>query len=59
MFEAAQVGNTSNSVPWSIPQSRQAVQEVLRRVIRRVADEGLGIDDEPRLTGGAEHVPSV
>jgi hypothetical protein len=32
---------------------------VLERVIGRVSDVGLGIDDEPRLPFGGEHIAGV
>ena len=35
-------------VPFGISSSLIAVEQILRRIVRRVADEWLPIDNEPR-----------
>ena len=40
-------------------QSGQAIQQMLRRVIRGIPDEGLRIDDEPWRSTGAKDIPRV
>ena len=36
-----------------------AVEQVLQRVVRRVTDVGLGVDDQPRLPLGGQHIARV
>jgi len=36
-----------------------AIEEVLRRVVGAIADEGFGVDHEPRLPLGPQHIARV
>ena len=59
MIDAEQVRKSPDHSVRGRSQSRRAIEQVLRRVVGWVSDEGLWVDDEPGLAFRVEDVACV
>src|SRR6516162_9622547 len=59
VIDAEQARKASDRSVGVRPQSRRTIEQVLGRVVGRVSDEGLWVDDEPWLAFGPKDVACV
>ena len=59
VIDAKQVRKASDHSVGVRTQSRRAIEQVLRRVVGGISDEGLWVDDEPGLAFRSEAVACV
>ena len=58
-IDLEEIGEARDGVGRRRAHARLAVEQVLRRVIRPIADERLRVDREPGLALGPQHIPRV
>src|SRR5919201_512344 len=58
-IHSEQLREALNRAQWLSAQPGNAVQKVLGCVVRRIADEGLGVYDKPRLSLGLQDIACV